>query len=504
MPNLVIILEDQLDHGSEALTYSNKEEDVIFMAEVEEESTHVPSHKARIVLFLSAMRHFRLWLEERGYMVLYYTLEDSHRTLADALRDAIKKTKPDRVVMVQPGDHRVYLSLKSAVEELGVPLKILPDKHFLEDLEEFKEWSKGQKSLRLEFFYRRMRKRLSLLMEGDKPIGGRWNYDMENRKPLPKGGLKVKRPISFPPDRITLEVIELVEKRFPNHPGSTKNFDLAVSRSQALVALEDFLDNRLAMFGPYQDAMQSKEPFLYHSHLSHLLNLKLLSPMEVVEKAVERFYRFGYPIQSVEGFIRQIVGWREYVRGIYWTYMPEYAERNFFGSNLELPSFYWNAETDMKCLKEVLDQVLNYGYAHHIQRLMVLGLYTLLLGVDPKKVHEWFLAMFVDAVEWVELPNVLGMSQYADGGLMASKPYIASGKYINRMSDYCVGCRYGPEKISGTDACPFNVLYWDFLMSHEEKLKKNSQMSQQLKNLRLFTKEQMAEIRRQAQKFRAE
>ena len=300
---------------------------------------------------------------------------------------------------------------------------------------------------------------------------------------MPPARARCRRAARFEPDAVTREVIALVEQRFPQHPGRLASFAWPVTRAQALQSLHAFVQERLPLFGRYQDAMWPGDPWLYHAHLSAALNLKLLNPREVVAAAVAAYDAGHAPLASVEGFVRQILGWREYVRGIYWTQMPGYLERNTLGADADLPDWYWTGATDMACLRDAIEQTLTHGYANHIQRLMVTGLYALMLGVQPRQVHAWYLAVYVDAVEWVELPNTLGMSQYADGGLMGSKPYVATGKYIERMSPHCKGCRYDPAQRTGESACPFTTLYWDFLMRHEATLAKNPRMALQVKNL---------------------
>ena len=466
---LAVVLGDQLTHDSPALAQA----DVVWIAEASQEATHVPSHKARIVLFLSAMRHFRDELRAQGRDVIYHGQAEG--PLAELLRADVARLRPARIVLVQPGDYRVLESLRAAVPAL----ETLEDPHFYCTLTDFKIHAAGRKQLRLEYFYREMRRRHNVLMDGGAPAGGAWNYDAANRESFPKSGPgAVPPPARFAPDAVTREVMEFVERRYKHHPGRLEHFAWPVTRAQALAALENFIAHRLPQFGRYQDAMWTGEPWLYHSHLASSLNLKLLHPREAVE-AAERAWRSGRaPLPAAEGFIRQILGWREYVRGIYWTYMPGYAERNALNAHAPLPGFYWTGETDMECLRQAIGQTLESGYAHHIQRLMVTGLYALLTGVDPKQVHEWYLSVYVDAVEWVELPNTLGMSQFADGGLMASKPYAATGKYIQRMSNYCAHCPYDPAK-----DCPFTKAYWEFLERNEAALRSVPRMEMQLRNL---------------------
>jgi deoxyribodipyrimidine photolyase-related protein len=484
--NLVIVLGDQLDMQSSALQDFDATQDVVWMAEVAEESTHVWSAKQRIAVFLSAMRHFADDLRGKGLLLHYTRLDDADNrgTLALELGQAITQLHATALVMTAPGDWRVLHSLRAVAAEHRLPLDLRDDTHFFSTVRDFAAHAKGRKQLRLEYWYRELRQKHGILMDGKAPVGGQWNFDADNRESFGKAGPQnVPSPTRFAPDAITQEVMELVNTRFASHPGSLKTFGWPVTRAQALAALQAFIQERLPLFGLYEDAMWSGEPWLYHSHLSCALNLKLLSAREVVHAAEDALRAGHAPLAAVEGFIRQILGWREYVRGIYWTQMPEYLEHNALNAQADLPAWYWTGETDMACLKDAITQTLEHGYAHHIQRLMVTGLYALLLGVKPLDVHTWYLSVYVDAVEWVELPNTLGMGQFGDGGFMASKPYVASGKYIQRMSNHCKGCKYDPAQSTGESACPFTTLYWDFLMRHAALLKKNPRMAMQLKNL---------------------
>ena len=484
--NLVIVLGDQLDAQSSALQGIDPAQDVVWMAEVAEESTHVWSGKQRIAVFLSAMRHFAQELRGQGLPLLYTQLDDDRNaaTLAAELDQAITQLRPVGLVMTAPGDWRVLQSLRAVAAQHALPLDLRDDTHFFSTVRDFAAHAKGRKQLRLEYWYRELRVKNGILMDGKEPVGGQWNFDADNRESFGKAGPQdVPPPTRFAPDAITQDVITLVNTQFANHPGTLHSFGWPVSRAQALVALHAFIDQRLPLFGKFEDAMWAGEAWLYHSHLSCALNLKLLSAREVVQAAEDSFRAGHAPLAAAEGFIRQILGWREYVRGIYWTHMPEYLERNALDAQAELPAWYWTGDTDMACLKDAIGQTLEHGYAHHIQRLMVTGLYALLLGVKPQAVHAWYLSVYVDAVEWVELPNTLGMGQFGDGGLMASKPYVASGKYIQRMGNHCKGCRYDPALSTGATACPYTTLYWDFLMRHEALLKKNPRMAMQLKNL---------------------
>jgi deoxyribodipyrimidine photolyase-related protein len=502
---LLIVLGDQLDPKSVLFEEADPAQDCLWMAEVAEESTHVWSHKARIVLFLSAMRHFAEARREEGWRVSYRMLDDPEaaETLADALRRSIRCLQPERVVFMRPGDWRVRQELLAMLEAEGIPYEEREDDHFYCSVDRFKRHAKGRKQWRMEFFYREMRREHGVLMAGKDPEGGAWNYDASNRQSFGRAGPDLP-PASprFRPDAITRSVIALVEKRFHDHPGDLDTFNWPVTPEEAEVALDDFIQHRLADFGRYQDAMWTGQPFLNHSLISAALNLKLLNPRQAVVAAEKAWHDRQAPLEAVEGFIRQILGWREYIRGIYWLDMPAMLERNALDADAPLPPFYWTADTPMACLREVVGQTLRYGYAHHIQRLMVTGLYALLLGVEPKAIHAWYLAVYVDAVEWVEAPNVLGMSQYADGGMLASKPYVATGKYIQRMSNYCGGCPYNPAESTGEQACPFTTLYWDFLLRHAEALKGNPRTTMQLRNLDRLSDEKREAIQSQAETLR--
>jgi deoxyribodipyrimidine photolyase-related protein len=503
--NLIVIFGDQLDRDAAVFDDFDKSKDAVWMAEVEHESKHVWSHKQRIAIFLSAMRHFRVALKNDGFRVEYAQLDDRKRTntLYERLGIDLRSLNPSRVVATQPGEWRVLDALQKICKDKDVALEIKQDTHFFTTAKDFRDHAIGRKSLRMEYFYRELRKRFDVLMDVSKPEGGDWNYDKENRENFGKDGPRDphKGPC-FKPDAITKEVIDLVKERFSDHPGSLESFAWPVTAKNAQKALSDFIKHRLPRFGAYQDAMWTNEPWLYHSLISSSMNLKLLNPREAISAAEQAFKNGDAPLAAVEGFIRQILGWREYVRNIYWMKMPHYVDLNEMNASEPLPDFYWDGNTDLECLKQAIGQTLEHGYAHHIQRLMVTGLYALLLGVDPKKVHEWYLAVYVDAVEWVELPNTLGMSQYADGGLMASKPYIATGNYIHKMSNYCSCCSKNPKKKTGNEACPFTTLYWDYLIRHQDKLKKNNRMHLQLRNIDRLNIVERSAIARAANEIR--
>jgi deoxyribodipyrimidine photolyase-related protein len=500
--HLILVLGDQLDPQSSAFDGFDAKQDAVWMAEVKEEATHVWSHQARITLFLSAMRHFCDSLSESGLVVHYCKLDDPENlgSLENELTATSRRLSPEKLILTEPGDWRVEQNLQTTAQILGLPLEIRPDRHFICSREEFSAHVKGRKQLRMEFFYREMRRKSGILMKNGEPWGGEWNYDKENRESFGRDGPGLlPRPLTFKPNKTTREVIQLVREYFPKHPGNLETFDWPVTPSEADKALEDFIANRLPLFGTYEDAMWAGQTVLYHSRISSALNLKLIDPLKVIAAAEQAFHCHQAPLAAVEGFIRQILGWREYVRGVYWHFMPSYLDLNALSATAPLPPFYWTGQTEMNCLREVISQTLEVGYAHHIQRLMVTGLFALLLGVKPQAVHSWYLAVYVDAVEWVELPNTLGMSQFGDGGIMASKPYVATGRYIERMSNYCSGCRYDPTQRVGPKACPFTTLYWDFLLRHEKLLSKNQRMAMQLKNLARLNEEEKKAIRMQAE-----
>lgn len=505
--HLRIVLGDQLDPS--ALDGLEPEHDALWMAEVHEETTHVWCHKQRLLMFLSAMRHFRDARRDEGFSVHYRVLAkqapaDEPASHEEALTRDLQRLRPKRVSVLEPGDRRVRDKLVRACRSIELDLEIVEDPHFLCTIEAFEGWMKGRKSLLLEHFYRWMRKRSGILMTDGKPTGGAWNYDHDNRKSFGKKG-----PGSIPPlpghrwDALTREVAELIEARFSDHPGRLDTFDLPVTPEEAKRLADHFIDRCLPEFGKHQDAMWSGDVILWHSRLSAPMNLKLVDPRYLLERA-ERAYEDGHAsIESVEGFIRQVLGWREFVRGIYFTHMPDYAERNALRCpDRPVPAFLWDGQTDMACVADAMKGLLEHGYVHHIHRLMVLGLLCLLQGVHPYRFHEWHMAMYLDAVDWVSLPNALGMSQYGDGGILGTKPYVATGNYIHRMSNYCGSCRYNPKEATGDAACPFTTLYWDFLDRHEALLDGNSRMALQLKNLRNKSDDERSALRRAARRVR--
>ena len=478
MTVLVPILGDQLAPAISSLADADPADTVVLMVEVAEETTYVRHHKQKLAYILSAMRHHAAALREAGWRVDYVELEDPDNagSFTGELARAIQRHAPDRIHVTECGEWRVAAMLDQWQTLFGLPVEIRADDRFLASHADFAEWADRQRGrLVMESFYREMRVRYDLLMDADKPTGDRWNFDRENRKPA-RADLFMPAPLRFAPDAITTAVLELVARRFPDHPGSLDGFDWAVTAADAERQAQAFLSVALPQFGDFEDAMLSGERHLWHSILSPYINSGLLDPLDLCRRA-EAEYRAGRaPLNSVEGYIRQILGWREYMRGIYWREGPDYIHRNFFDHTRNLPSWYWTGETDMHCLQEAVGQTLATAHAHHIQRLMVTGNFALLIGADPAQVAQWYLEVYVDAYEWVELPNTLGMSQFGDGGLLGTKPYVSSGAYIDRMSDYCGRCRYDVKQRLGPDACPFNSLYWDFLARHEEKLRPNPRL----------------------------
>lgn len=475
--NLIIILGDQLSHDIASIKKANNKYDIILMTEVVSEAIYVKHHKKKIAFIFSAMRHFAESLRVSGWNVEYRTLEETGKngSFTSEIERAVKNHQPDSIMITEPGEWRVLQEIQSWNKTISCPVTVLKDDRFICSQKEFTIWANGRKQLRMEYFYRDMRRKTGLLMEGDEPAGGQWNYDHDNRQSA-KPDLAMPQPLHIKPDAITQDVLKLVSKKFNHHFGDLEPFWFATTRADALSALDHFIVQALPYFGTYQDAMLAGEKFLYHSVLSVYLNAGLLTPLEICRRVEAAWKKGAVPLNAAEGYIRQIIGWREYIRGIYWMHMPEYVNRNFFNAAAPLPDFYWTADTKMACLKAAISQTKEEAYAHHIQRLMLTGNFALLAGVSPKTIHEWYLMVYADAYEWVELPNTLGMSQFADGGLLASKPYISSGAYINRMSNYCKGCAYDVKDVIGEKACPFNALYWNFIHSHFDVLKINQRM----------------------------
>jgi deoxyribodipyrimidine photolyase-related protein len=529
--HLVLILGDQLDADSAALDEFDAAQDVVLMVEAFDESRHVWSHKIRTTLFLSSMRHFAQDLRARGLRVDYRAL-DTHgdASLSDGLAAAVQAYQPQAVIGVEPGDMRVKALLDDTIKSIAnysistsensskkfqnptlqdekltavnaahKHITWREDRHFLCSLPAFRKWAGTSKSLRMEFFYRQMRQQYKVLMDGKEPVGGQWNFDADNRKSFGKAGPQdVPKALLFKPDLITQDVIKLVNTHFADHPGHLDKFNWPTTRADALRALKDFIDNRLPQFGPHEDAMWTHLEFGWHSLLSSSLNLKLINPLEVVQAAEKAYQDKGLDLASVEGFIRQILGWREFMRGVYFLDMPELKTANHYNHQNALPKWYWTADTKMNCMKNCIEQTLDNGYSHHIQRLMITGMFGVTAQINPQQMCDWYLAVYVDAVEWVELPNVAGMALFANGGRFTSKPYVASGAYVKRMSNYCKGCTYEPETRTGSAACPMTTLYWNFLDTHEASFASNPRTALMVKNLQRMSPDERLAVRKRA------
>ncbi|MEY3480463.1 MAG: hypothetical protein RIQ71_1238 [Verrucomicrobiota bacterium] len=502
MPRTIWILGDQLGPDNAVLAGARRKDDVLFMVESSGAIRKLSYHQQRLVLLLSAARHSAEEKRTEGWKVDYHSFEDGS-TWESALSDHVRKHKPQQILLAQPNDY----DEQEAVAKLSkkFPIEILPTRQFLVPRAEFIAWAKGKKSLLMETHYRRVRQEFGFLMQPDgQPVGGRWNFDEENRKTF-RDWVKAGRPRAVvapvKPDKITREVIALVEKHFSRNPGKAADFWLPVDRAGALRWLDNFMATRLAGFGPWEDLMVEDEQLLFHSIISPTINLGLLTPRECIAKAIEAYEKGKAPLASVEGFVRQIAGWREFINGVYWLKMPEYAEVNGLGAERSLPQFFYTGETDLHCLGQAIAQVRATGFNHHIQRLMVLGNFLLLAGIKPQEALRWFLEMYVDAHDWVMAANVLGMVLHADGGFMATKPYAAGSGYISRMSNYCHGCRYKPDVKTGPDACPFNYLYWDFYARHEARFAKNPRVSMALNTLKKKTPAERKAIAESAREF---
>ena len=500
MKKLVLVLGDQLKADSSAFNNFSPETDHVIMIESVGEASYVWSHQAKIALFLSAMRHFAEQLKSKKYHLTY--IAKSKQSIVAELKQHIQKNQYTHLVCVEPGEWRLKTDLENLAAELNIHLDLRCDNHFYCSIDEFKKWAGDKKEFRLEYFYRYMRKKHHVLMqENGEPEGDQWNFDDQNRGAYSKKGPGlIVDPLWFEPDAITKEVIADVKDQYGKHPGSLENFAWPVTREQALLAMNYFIEHRLPYFGQYQDAMWTNTPFGWHSILSASLNLKLIDPKEVVDAAVSIWKKKNISINAVEGFIRQILGWREFVRGMYYLDMPKMAQDNYYQHQRPLPKWYWNGQTQMACMKDAIGQTLQYGYAHHIQRLMVTGNFALLAEILPQEVCEWYLAIYVDAIEWVELPNTAGMALFANGGRFTSKPYIASGAYIKRMSNYCGSCKYKPEVRYGEDACPITTLYWNFLIKHRDQFEASPRTRLMTANLKRISDEDQKEITLHAQK----
>lgn len=486
------ILGDQLSPSNAALLSASKERDTLLFIESRQSLGRLPYHRHRLLLILSAMRHFARERERDGWNIAYYRLEEAP-DMKEALGRYLSDHHPGEILLSEPNNYEEREAALSLAKRLQCHLTILPTSQFLCSREEFSQFAHGKKRLLMENFYREMRRKTGLLMESDgAPTGGSWNYDAENRSGY-RDWVKAGSPIpsllpKIEQDELTREVAADLDRFFPEAMGTASGFSLPVTRYGALEWLRDFISNRLPCFGEWQDLMLADQPDLFHSFLSPLLNIGLLDPLECAT-AAEQAYREGHaPLPAVEGFIRQIIGWREFVNGVYWIKMPHYAEMNSLGATRPLPDFFWTARTEMNCLRQVLGETLQSGFNHHIQRLMILGNFLLLSGINPQEALRWFNAMYIDAHDWVMAANLLGMALHADGGFMATKPYAGASAYIGRMSNYCEGCSYDPGlkcgSKDGRKACPFNLLYWNFFDQHADRFANNPRTAMPVRSWR--------------------
>jgi deoxyribodipyrimidine photolyase-related protein len=498
----VWILGDQLQDDHPALARADRKKDRVLFIESRQRSRQVTYHQLKLVLIFSAMRHRAAALRKEGWQVDYVELADD---FTYALRAQLQRQPSSAILMQEPSQYAFRQMLPKLARELGLPIQTVPTNQFLLTEAEFTEWAADRRHLLMENHYRRMRLKLGLLLERDgKPTGGAWNYDAANRQTaaaFAKSRLRLPPAPHAEPDALTQKVIALVKREFPDHPGDAAHFWLPDTRDTARAWLKDFIAHRLEHFGPWEDMMLAGEPTLYHSVLTPMLNIGLLTPRECVEAAVAAFRAGHAPLESVEGFVRQIIGWREFINGIYWHRMPGYEELNALGAQRPLPRWIYSGDTEMNCLRRVIGQAVRLGYNHHIQRLMVLGNFFLLGGFLPSAVLRWYLEMYVDAHDWVMAANVIGMVLHADGGYMATKPYAAGAGYIHKMSNYCAGCRYRPDVRTGPDACPFNYLYWNFYATHEKRFAQNPRVGMMLKTWNAKPASEKALIRRHATDF---
>lgn len=484
---LRLVLGDQLSDGLSCLDELDPAHDVVLMAEVRDEATYVRHHKQKIALTFAAMRGHAARLEARGVKVRYVRIDapDNSHSIVGELNRAIAAGLFDRVIVTECGEWRLAEALKAFADTADLPVEIREDRRFICSHDRYRRWAADKRELRMEYFYREMRRETGLLMDGTDPEGGRWNYDAENRKKLTKGVRPPDR-LRTTPSTTTREAIADVERIFADHFGDLEGFGWPTTVDEAEAVLEHFLAHILPGFGDWQDAMAGGEPWMWHGLVSTSLHLGLLDPLDVCRRAEGVFTAGHAPLNAVEGFIRQILGWREFVRGVYWLKSPEYGRRNFLDADRALPSFFWSGETAMACVADAVETSRANAYAHHIQRLMVTGNLAMMLGVHPDAVDDWYMTVYADAYEWVEMPNTRGMATFADGGIVGSKPYAASGAYINRMSDYCGGCRYDVKAKSGEGACPFNRLYWGFLERNQGRLRGNIRLAMPYRTLEGF------------------
>lgn len=501
MKTLRLILGDQLN--SQHSWFEQSQDDVLYvMMEIKAETSYVRHHIQKILAVFAAMRAFHAEIRNKGFNCLYYKIDDAHNQhhFLDNLSNIIQDQQIGAFEYQAPDEYRLDALFKTFATAINIPVTMVDSEHFLTGRQAVKKCYQGKKQWRMETFYREMRKQYEVLLENGQPIGGQWNYDAENRK-VWKGSPSATD--DFRPSHNHEALLASIYKQGIDCFGTVQadEFKWPINRAESLALLDQFIAHDLIYFGDFQDAMHTENWRLFHSFLSFSLNTKMLSPLEVVRKVEAAYHEMQLPLASVEGFIRQILGWREYVRGVYWANMPGYDALNYFHHKTPLPDWFWTGNTHMHCVANSIKQSLQNAYAHHIQRLMIIGNFSLLAGLDTTAIHQWYLGIYIDAFEWVELPNTLGMSQYADGGLLATKPYVSSASYINKMSNYCGSCRYNPKQKTGHLACPFNSLYWDFFARHQDKLASNPRLGIVNNQLNKMDPEQKVALSMQAKQY---
>jgi len=500
---LRLVLGDQLNQQHSWFTEKNSQVTYLMM-EMRQETDYVTHHIQKVAGFFAAMRAFKNWLREEDHQIVYYKIDSqqNQQDLSENIKAYLKENQYEKFEYQLPDEYRLDQQLKDLCNELNIETEAFDTEHFLTQRNDVAEFFEGKKQYLMENFYRMMRKKHDIMMEGDEPEGGKWNYDEENRKKY-KGEVPIPKAYSYKTD--VSDIVSSIEKAGIKTIGSVdaENFHWPIDRQQAQQFARYFCKELLPHFGRFQDAMHTEEKFLFHSRISFALNTKMITPLEMADYVLKywREDQDNISIAQVEGYIRQIIGWREFMRGIYWAKMPDYAEKNFFGHKRRLPEWYWTGDTKMKCLEKSIKQSLSDAYAHHIQRLMVTGNFALLNLTDPAAVDEWYLGIYIDAIEWVEITNTRGMSQFADGGIIGTKPYVASANYMNKMSNYCSNCHYSKTKKYGDSACPFNSLYWNFYHVHEDKLKGNQRISMMYRTWEKKGKEEQQKILKQAEAY---
>jgi len=500
---LRLIFGDQLN--GEHSWFAEVDDNVTYcLFEMRQETDYVRHHVQKVLVFFAAMRWFAQTLREAGHQVQYVPLNatDNQQSLTDNLTRLLQQGDYQRFEYQYPDEYRLDRQLAEFCADLDIGHAVCDSEHFLTERDAVQQMFAHRKTALMETFYRHMRKRHDVLMDGEQPLSGKWNHDQDNRNKLPD----TEDLPDYPAYRHDVsDLLAMLDDCGVSYFGEVEAaaLDWPLTEAEAQQELEDFLHHRLQHFGDYQDALSERGPWLYHSRLSVAMNLKLISPMLVIERAVAHWqaHQNSISFSQIEGFVRQILGWREFMRGMYWWQMPEYKKTNHFDHAAGLPSCYWDGDTELACLRHSTRQSLHYAYAHHIQRLMVLGNFALLTGTDPAQVDGWYLGVYADAIEWVQLPNTRGMSQYADGGLLATKPYVSGGAYINKMGDHCKGCRFDVKQKTGADACPFNYLYWHFIDQHLDRLQGNQRMAMMLSQWRKRDARDKQAVRDSAQRF---